>query len=106
MALLFTGLKVSLLDATFFALLGSPIVPSILYTRRKSTFKGAKTRMFWVGLTISGLASVALFLTIWVYLTTSRAAFHYRNMVYPVPPIVGCIVFLLVGLYMMKSGTE
>jgi uncharacterized membrane protein YkvI len=62
-----------------------------------------KTRIFWVGLTISELASVALFLTIWIYLTTSRAAFNYRNMVNPVPPIVGCIVFLLIGLYMMKG---
>jgi uncharacterized membrane protein len=62
-----------------------------------------KTRTFWAGFTISGLASVALFWTIWVYLTTSRAAFNYRNMVYPIPPIVGCIVFLLIGLYMMKG---
>jgi hypothetical protein len=66
-------------------------------------FEVEKTRIFWVGLTISGLASVALFLTIWIYLTTSRAAFNYRNMVNQVPPVVGCIVFLLIGLYMMKG---
>ena len=62
-----------------------------------------KTRTFWVGFTISGLASVVLFLTMWIYLTTSRAPFNYRNMIYPVVPIVDCIIFLLIGVYMMKG---
>jgi len=62
-----------------------------------------KTRTFWVGFTISGLASVVLFLTMWIYLTTSRAPFNYRNMIYPVIPIVDCIIFLLIGVHMMRG---
>jgi hypothetical protein len=66
-------------------------------------FEVKKSRVFWVGFTISGLASLLLFLTIWIYLTTSRAPFLYRNMIYPLPLIVDCIVFFMIGLYMMKG---
>ena len=62
-----------------------------------------KSRVFWVGFTISGLASAVFLLTIWIYLTTSRAPFNYRNMIYPVVPIGDCIIFLLIGVYMMKG---
>ena len=62
-----------------------------------------KTRTFWVGFTISGLASAVFLLAIWIYLTTSRDPFNYRNMIYPVIPIVDCIIFLLIGVYMMRG---
>jgi multidrug resistance efflux pump len=67
-------------------------------------FEGEKTAVFWVGLTILGLALAALFSTIWYFLISSRDAFYYRNWIYIVPQIVGSIIFILIGLYMMKSG--
>jgi len=66
-------------------------------------FEVKKSRIFWVGFTLSGLASTVFLLTIWIYLTTSRAPFNYRNMIIPVMPIVDCIIFLMIGLYMMKE---
>jgi hypothetical protein len=66
-------------------------------------FEVKKSRVFWVGFTISGLASAVFLQTIWIYLTTSRAPFNYRNMIYPVGPIVDCIIFLLIGVYIMRG---
>jgi hypothetical protein len=67
-------------------------------------FEGEKTAVFWVGLTILGLALAVLFSTIWYFLISSRDIFYYRNWLYIVPQIVGSIIFMLIGLYMMKSG--
>jgi hypothetical protein len=86
-----------LLDAALLSLIVSPPILIPLYSRRKGMFKGEKTRMFWVGLTILGLASTVLFSIIWYF---------HRNWMYQVPPIVGSIVFMLIGLYMMKSGVQ
>jgi len=69
-------------------------------------FEGEKTAVFWVGLTILGLSLAVLFSTIWYFLMSSRDVFNYGNWYYIVPPIVGCVIFMLIGLYMMKSGTE
>jgi xanthine/uracil permease len=67
-------------------------------------FEGKKTRIFWIGLTILGLASIILFSIFWYTLISTP--FYYWNWGYLVPPIVGSTVFMLIGLYMMKSGTE
>jgi hypothetical protein len=62
-------------------------------------FKGEKTTVFWLGLIILGLASVALFFQIRFY-----GPFVFGPSIdFQVPIIVGAIVFILIGLYMMKS---
>jgi len=70
-------------------------------------FAGEKTFVFWLGLIILGLASVALFSLSWY---TILAAQPYVNIDYYwkllVPPVVATIVFILIGLYMMKSGAK
>lgn len=68
------------------------------------TFKGEKTWIFWIGLIILGLASVFLFSVLWQVLAIGDYWLNYwRNLV---PPVVGAIVFMLIGLYMMRSGTK
>jgi hypothetical protein len=70
-------------------------------------FIGEKTAVFWVGLLILGMSSMVLFSTIWYILLASLSSqttyFSWGNWV---PPIAGAITFLLIGLYMMKSGTR
>ncbi len=69
-------------------------------------FEGEKTPVFWFGLVILGLASVALFAIAWYYVIwfdVSSRDYYFRSLV---PLIVGGIVFILIGLYMMKSGVE
>lgn len=70
-------------------------------------FKGQKTLVFWVGLLILAFASVILFAILW-YVATVGAPYTTLEYLWKafVPPIVGCIVFVLIGLYMMKSGTR
>jgi xanthine/uracil permease len=68
-------------------------------------FEGEKTIVFWLGLIILALASVALFSVLWFTILTAQpyvsADYYWRLLV---PPVVGTIVFILIGLYMMKSG--
>lgn len=68
-------------------------------------FKGEKTAVFWVGLLILGMSSMTLFWMIWyaviAMLSSTGLYFSWQGWV---PPIVGAMVFILIGLYMMKSG--
>jgi len=64
-------------------------------------FEGEKTFVFWIGLIILGLASVGLFSIIWFDLIRS---FYFIPLEYQVPLIVGVVVFIFIGLYMMESG--
>jgi hypothetical protein len=64
-------------------------------------FEGEKTFVFWIGLIILGFASVGLFAIVWFNLIRS---FYFMPLEYQVPLIVGVVVFILIGLYMMKSG--
>ena len=68
-------------------------------------FEGEKTAVFWVGLLILGLSSMTLFWMIWyaalAMLSSTTTYFSWQGWI---PPIVGAIVFILIGLYMMKSG--
>jgi len=67
-------------------------------------FEGEKTWVFWVGLVMMALASFVLFQMLWSWTMYSYIPFDYwRSMV---PIIVGAIVFILIGLYMMKSGVK
>ncbi|MEM2104175.1 MAG: phage holin family protein [Candidatus Bathyarchaeia archaeon] len=63
-------------------------------------FEDEKTYVFWIGLIILGLAITVLFAVIWYSITS----FHPNWWKSAVPFIVAAIVFILIGLYMMKSG--
>jgi putative Mn2+ efflux pump MntP len=67
-------------------------------------FKGEKTRVFWWGLIIFGLALVGLFTFLWYLFVLNYA--YYSDWRYYVPYIFGCVVFLLIGLFMMISGVK
>jgi uncharacterized integral membrane protein len=67
-------------------------------------FVGEKTWVFWVGLIILALASVALFTIVWF---NAVDIIYYKPAVeYQVPFIVGTVVFIFIGLYMMTSGVR
>lgn len=66
-------------------------------------FEGEKTYLFWAGLLVLSLASVVLFSVFWgirYYAALSQ------GVEINLPPIVGGVVFVLIGLYMMKSGVK
>jgi len=69
-------------------------------------FEGEKTSIFWAGLIILSLASLVLFSVWWSLLNYAPSAdlnWAFRN---DLPFIVGGIVFVLIGVYMMKSGVK
>jgi len=69
-------------------------------------FEGEKTFVFWIGLIILGLASVSLFGILWILLVWDGYGDRFNLLKYEVPAIVGGVVFILIGLYMMKSGVK
>lgn len=72
-------------------------------------FEGEKTLVFWVGLIILGLASVVLFSIVWFNVIIALKVYPYTvgpSIEFQVPFIVAAIVFILIGLYMMKSGVK
>lgn len=65
-------------------------------------FKGGKTRVFWWGMIIFGLSLFGLFNSLWsMFINGYSGTWRYL-----VPYIFGSLVFLFIGLYMMKSGTK
>jgi hypothetical protein len=69
-------------------------------------FEGKKTSVFWIGLLVLGLASVILFSLLWftmVLFPPINTDFYWKVLT---PPVAGSVVFILIGLYMMKSGTK
>ena len=72
-------------------------------------FEGEKTFVFWIGLIVLGLASVVLFTIIWFNIVIASRTYPYAvgpSIEFQIPFIVAAIVFILIGLYMMKSGTK
>jgi putative Mn2+ efflux pump MntP len=69
-----------------------------------SLFEGEKTLLFWAGLIILSLASLLLFAMIWSLRQYSLASSSY--LVNNFPQFLGAAVFILIGLYMMKSGIK
>jgi hypothetical protein len=79
-------------------------------------FKGEKTNLFWSGLIILGFASLVVFTAIWqiihsymIHLAYSGqygSTFAYGFAWSVIPIIVGGIIFMLIGFYMMKSGVK
>ena len=65
-------------------------------------FEGERTGIFWWGLVFSVISIVVLFHIFWYTLAVSTGL----DLVSLAPEIFGSIVFLLVGLYMMKNGTK
>lgn len=69
-------------------------------------FEGEKTLVFWIGLIILGLASVGLFGILWMMAVWNGYIDRFTMLKQAVPVIVGGVVFILIGLYMMKSGVK
>jgi hypothetical protein len=62
-----------------------------------------RRHLFWAGLLVLSLASVVLFSAFW---GIRYYAVLSQGLEINLPPIVGGIVFVLIGLYMMKSGVK
>ena len=69
-------------------------------------FEGEKTLVFWIGLIILGLASVGLFGILWMMAVWNGYLDRFTMFKQAVPVIVGGVVFILIGLYMMKSSVK
>ena len=69
-------------------------------------FEGEKQGLFWLGLIILAFASIILFSTLWQFAFIEWYHDVSRMFRYSFPIIVGAVVFILVGLYMMKSGVK
>ena len=69
-------------------------------------FDGEKIIVFWIGLIILGLASVGLFGILWMLVVWDGYGDRFAMLKYQVPTIVGGVVFIIIGLYMMKSGVK
>jgi len=67
-------------------------------------FKGEKTKVFWRGLIIFGLAITVLFTVFWYVFVLDYG--YYISWRWWTPVIFGGAVFLLIGLYMMIAGVE
>ena len=68
--------------------------------------EGEKTIVFWIGLILLASASVALFGIFWIVAVVLYPANRMEFLKGIVPLIVGGFVFVLLGLYMMRSGIE
>ena len=62
--------------------------------------------VFWIGLILLALALVSLFEIFWMVTVVMYPANRMEFLKGLVPLIVGSVVFVLIGLYMMKSGVK
>ncbi len=69
-------------------------------------FESEKTIVFWIGLIVLTLASLSLFSTLWIIAVWSEHENQFNMLKNQVPTIVSEIVFMFIGLYMMKSGVQ
>ena len=69
-------------------------------------FEGEKTLAFWIGLIILGLASVGLFGILWMMAIWNGYIDRLTMIKQAVPVIIGGMVFIVIGLYMMISGVK
>ena len=68
-------------------------------------FEGEKTFVFWVGLIIFALACIVVFSALW-YLAIAGPYSKDFLVKFLTPFIVGAVVFIIVGFYMMMSGVK
>jgi xanthine/uracil permease len=87
-----------IVGAVFFHLIGLYMMKSGV--KKRGSGKGEKATVFWVGLIILGCASLFLFDIVWNEVVIYKI---YRYEPINLPTITGTIVFILIGLYMMKS---
>jgi hypothetical protein len=73
-------------------------------------FEGEKTAVYWLGLVVFGY-SIYLFCSAgWFIFAYSRYQSYVSIELYPavlntiVPPIIGGIIFSIIGLYIMRAG--
>ena len=69
-------------------------------------FEGEKTWVFWIGLIIFAAACVGVFSVVWGLAVWNEYIDRFEVLKQAVPVIVGGIVFILIGFYMMKSGVK
>lgn len=69
-------------------------------------FEGEKTIVFWIGLIVLGLASVFLFGILWSLVVWYGHGDWFTTLKYQIPVVVGLLVFILIGRYMMKSDVQ
>jgi len=80
-------------------------------------FKAEKTYIFWIGLSILGVASIGLVTMLWLIFFYYPANYHRMHWDYPtlfptyfwqfyVWQILGAFALIFIGLFMMKSGTK
>jgi len=62
-----------------------------------------KTMVYWVGLILVGLGIWGIFFVLWISLPITRMHYIARYTV-PITIIVGVIIFLAIGLRMMKEA--
>ena len=86
----------------FYLIIGFPVIVLWWF----NVFEGEKTIVFWIGLIILGLASVGLFGILWMLAVWDGYGDRFSMLKYQVPTIVGGAVFIIIGLYMMKSGVK
>ena len=68
-------------------------------------FEGEKVWVFWVGLIIFALACIAVFSALW-WLALAEPYNREFFVKFLTPYVVGAVVFIIVGFYMMTSGVK
>jgi len=65
-----------------------------------------RTMVFWIGLILYALALVELFGVAWVTIFMGPPRYTYEYIIKSpvIPLIVGGVVFLVIGIVMMRSG--
>ena len=71
-----------------------------------SMFDGEKTLVFWFGLLVLAFASLVLFTVLWFWVPSYSYYSRIEAWRSLVPIVVGAVVFILVGAYMMRSGVK
>lgn len=85
-------------------------IASFLGLQWNELFQGKKTRVFWWGLIIFGVALTWLFGLLWSEFVLEASFFDPFFFFWPWgsigPQIFGSFVFLFIGFYMMKNGAK
>ena len=66
-----------------------------------------KTMVYWIGLILLSAASVFLFGVFWMFMIVTHPSHHMYYLKSPlVPAIVGGVVFVFIGMFMMRAGVS